>query len=123
QWSDQTVCRRNVAEVHRQRLHIEDQIEEHLQTRNLLTRERRRAINQARFDIARGAWRYDPASAAAIIRQVNRSEPGFIPPGDAAPPRYRALYRLLGFSVSERLADWRRTLVGTIDTARSRRRA
>lgn len=123
QWSDQTVCRRNLSEVHRQRLRIEDRLEKHLRAHGLLTPERGRAINQARFEVARSAWRYDCAFAGEIMRQVHRSDPSFVPNGAAAPPRYRALYRLLGFTMSERLAEWRRTLAGTISSVGSKRRA
>ncbi len=105
QWSDGTVCKRNVPLVHEKRLEIEDALEAHLRDTGALTPERLRAINQARFEIARGMWRYDRSAARALMRKVRAADPAFIPAGQAAPPAYQKVYRLLGFAAAERVAE------------------
>src|SRR5208337_516 len=63
QWTTETVCRRDISEVHRRRLEIEQRLEDHLREKKQLTSERLRAINQARFETARIAWQYDSSLA------------------------------------------------------------
>jgi glycosyltransferase involved in cell wall biosynthesis len=112
QWGDHTISKRDIAEVHRQRLDIERSIEAFLLSRNALTSARLHAINQARFETARLAWQYDPGVATEIMKQVETSEPTFRPePGPAAPTRYRVALRMLGFRGAQRLADWARGLL------------
>ncbi len=101
QWSDQTVCKRNIPEVHRQRLKIESMLEEFLHKNAQLTPQRIRAINQARFEIARSAWQYDPSLASEIMQKVGAVDPGFRPSGASAPPRYRIIFRVFGFYFAE----------------------
>lgn len=108
QWGEHTVCKRDKPEVHRRRLEIEQRMEEFLRERNELTRERLWAINQARFEMARLVWQYDPVVAQEIIRTIKRSQPGFMPGGDAAPVRYQVMYRLFGFENAEKLAVMKR---------------
>src|SRR5262249_16897785 len=109
QWSDQTVSKRNITEVHQRRLDIEQRAEDFLRTADELTDERLNAINQARFEIARSAWHYDLGLASKIMAQVQESEPGFAPKaGPAAPARYRLALRILGFRTAQSLADWTR---------------
>jgi glycosyltransferase involved in cell wall biosynthesis len=105
QWSDDTVCKRDVPEVHRRRLEIEQRLEDHLRQNNLLTPERQRAISQARFETARAAWRYDVDLACGIMEQVRRGNPEFLPSGQAAPRPYRMAFQILGFAAAERIAD------------------
>jgi glycosyltransferase involved in cell wall biosynthesis len=112
QWSDSTVCRRDISEVHRQRLAIEDRLEAHLKGKNLLTTSRRNAINQARFEVARIAWEYDPAFSSAVMRTVRQSQPSFRPTGAAAPWTYRVCYRYLGFARAQNISSGRRRLFG-----------
>jgi hypothetical protein len=104
QWSDDTVCKKDITEVHRRRLKIEQSIEDHLREKNQLTAERLNAINQARFEIARGAWRYDSKFAQDLIEQVLKLDPKFSPQGPAAPAHYRLVFHSLGFRSAERLA-------------------
>jgi hypothetical protein len=104
QWSDQTVCKRNIREVHRRRLEIEQKLEEHLASTGQLTPRRRRAISQARFEIARTAWQYDRSFAAEIMQEVRKSDPNFSPTGDAAPSHYKLAFRAFGFNFAEGLA-------------------
>ena len=108
QWSDQTVCKRDLREVHRRRLKIEQEAEDYLKKVGQLTPARLSAINQGRFEIARIAWRYDQALAQGIMATVQRSHPEFIPVGNAAPWHYQLAWRLLGFPRAQQLADWRR---------------
>jgi glycosyltransferase involved in cell wall biosynthesis len=103
-WSVETVCKRDISEVHRRRLKIEQRLEDHLRDKRQLTLARLRAISQARFEIARTVWQYDQNLAGKIIDQIRRSDPKFIPTDPAAPRRYRWIYRCLGFQSAERLA-------------------
>ena len=112
QWSQQTVCTRDVPELHRRRLAIEDAAETHLRQCGELTQPRQHAINQARFEVARIAWQYAPQLAADIMRDVRQSDQRFVPGGPAAPPHYRLAFQLLGFRGAQRVADWRRRWVG-----------
>ena len=109
QWSEDTVCKRDVGEVHRRRLEIEQQAEDFLRLRGELTAERRWAINQARFEMARIAWQYDPQFAGEVLQSIRCSQPGFRPSGRAAPLHYRLVYNLFGFEAAERLASLRRS--------------
>jgi glycosyltransferase involved in cell wall biosynthesis len=104
QWSTETVCRRNISEVHSRRLEIEQRLENHLREKGQLTWERLRAINQARFEIARIAWQYDPNLAGEIMDQVRSLDPKFSPIGAAAPAHYRVVFHSLGFQAAEGLA-------------------
>lgn len=113
QWSQTTVCKKNIPEVHRQRLAIEQRMEEFLGGRGLLTHERRHAINEARLEMARSIWQYDPNFASEIVSTVLASEPNFRPSVSAATPyHYRMALRILGFRAAERLADLSRLILG-----------
>jgi glycosyltransferase involved in cell wall biosynthesis len=117
QWSNETVCKRDIPEVHRRRLEIEQRLEDHLRETNQLTSERLRAINQARFQIARLVWQYDAHSARDIVDQVQRLDTTFLPTGAAAPAHYRLAFRLLGFGATERIASAVRKRIRHLDAA------
>jgi len=104
QWSNETVCKRDISEVHSRRLQIEQRLEDHLRRKGQLTLERLRAINQARFEIARIAWQYNESYASEIMDQVQSLDPKFSPTGAAAPAHYRMVFHSLGFPAAERLA-------------------
>jgi len=108
QWSNVTLCKKDLREVHRRRLEIVQLAEDHLRENNQLTSERLRAINQGRFEIARAVWQYQEAFANDIMRAVRKGQPLFIPCGTAAPARYRLMYRSFGFAQAERIAKWMR---------------
>lgn len=108
QWSDETVCKRNIPEVHRRRLEIEQRLEEFLSRTEQLTPERQRAVSQARFEIARIAWQYDRSFAVKIMKEVKEADPTFSPSGEAAPTHYKFVLRACGFSFAEGLAAARR---------------
>ena len=118
QWGEHTVCKRDIAEVRRRRLEIEQRAEEFLQECCELAPDRRWAINQARFEIARLTWQSDRNWAALIIAQILESQPDFMPQGTAASGVYQTVYRLAGFDCAERLAFWRRQIVRSIARAR-----
>jgi hypothetical protein len=104
QWSDQTLCKRDISEVHRRRLEIECNLEEFLRKINQLTPKRLRAISQARFEMARVAWQYDSSFAKGIMEEVNKKDPDFLPAGNAAPRHYKIVFRTFGFHFAESLA-------------------
>jgi len=109
QWGEHTVCKRDVPEVHRRRLEIEQRVEEFLRTNGKLTRARLHAVNLARFEIARSEWQFNEGFAGEIVGRIYNTEPGFVPDDTpAAPHRYRVALRLLGFRRTERLALWLR---------------
>jgi glycosyltransferase involved in cell wall biosynthesis len=112
--SNETVSKRNRAELRRRRLEIKERMELFLRSRGELTRPRLHALNQARFEIARGAWLEDPAEARKIVDAIEQCEPGFIPEPPAARGRYCLIYRTLGFSAAERIAACTRVLTSRI---------
>ena len=85
--------------------------EDFLRMQSELTADRLWAINQARFEIARIAWLYDSDFAADIVATIRHSQPDFVPGGAAGRFLYRLLYRTVGFSAAERLAECKRTLL------------
>lgn len=111
QWSVETLCRKNVPEVHRQRLAIERRLEDHLRAEGQLTAGRLSAINEARFEMARMAWLYSRSAALDIIRTIRRSQPDFVPRGATAPRLYRFFFRVLGFHGAEIVAGMRRAVI------------
>lgn len=110
QWSETTTCKRDKRETYRRRLEIKERMEKSLEGKGELTAERREALNQARFECARGVQSFDKSWAAQIVRRVRLSDPSFVPRGSAAPFAYRVVYRAFGFAVTEGVARWRRLL-------------
>lgn len=108
QWSDGTLWQRDRAKTRQRRLAIVREAEAFLQRHGQLSVERLRAINEGRFECARMAWLESADEALGIIAEIDRSQPGFVPGGAAAPLSYRFMYRWLGFGATETLADWRR---------------
>jgi glycosyltransferase involved in cell wall biosynthesis len=108
-WSEQTVSNRDRAKVRKRRLEILEESENFLRERGQLTEPRLRAINQARFEIARVTWPHEPGVATEIVDTIVQSYPAF-QPGAPIPLSYRACYRVLGFQKAERIAAWRRRI-------------
>ncbi|MGD9657294.1 MAG: glycosyltransferase [Methylocystis sp.] len=109
-WSADTLCHKDDCEVRRRRRAILADEEAHLRGAGELTATRLQAINQARFEMARLAWRQDRSAAMAIFEDILAADRRFAPlgsqPGGHHPPLiYRALYRLLGFVVAETVAE------------------
>src|SRR5258707_608821 len=94
--------------MRRRRMEIKRRAEEHLLSRRELTPERRWAINMGRFELARSAWQHDHWEARQIMEIIRRSQPDFIPTGIVAPAAYRLFFRLMGFRLTETLADFQR---------------
>lgn len=109
-WGENTLWRRNVPEVHRRRLEIEQRAEDFLHSTDVMTPQRQHAINMGRFETARIVWQYNRKFAKAIARKIHSTEPTFTPKGLAAPQGYQMAVRLFGFAAAETLADWRRQL-------------
>jgi glycosyltransferase involved in cell wall biosynthesis len=108
QWSSETTCHSNIAEVHRRRLEIEQAAEDYLRLTQQLTSMRLRAISQARFETARSAWQYDSAFAYRILEKLHEVDPNFQPVGPAARLAYRLAFQWLGFKKTETLAAKKR---------------
>jgi len=114
-WSEGTVCHRDKPQTRRQRLAILDRGEAFLRAAGDFTPARQSAFSMSRFQMARMTWPEDRAEAMRIVDALLQSEPGFRPlrnqPGGHHPPAsYRMLWRLAGFSVAERAAEWSRFL-------------
>ena len=118
QWSDQTVCTKNVPEVHRRRMAITDAAETHLNETSVMTAERQYAINMGRFETARSAWQYDRSYARQLVQKIWETDRGFVPTGPAAPKSYQLMLRALGFPLTEAIAGWRRSFMGQGGEAR-----
>ncbi|WP_071191346.1 glycosyltransferase [Trichormus sp. NMC-1] len=108
QWSESTVCKKDKSKNYRERLNITDQLEEFLESIGELTESRQLAINQARFECARIIWLSNPDWANKVIHQIKMKQKNFIPQGNYAPQTYRLTYKIFGFSVAEKMADWKR---------------
>lgn len=124
-WSADTLCHRDDGEVRRQRRAILAAEEAHLRVAGELTATRLQAINQARFEMARLAWRKDRSAAMAIVQDILAADRRFVPlgnqPGGHHPPlTYRALYRLLGFAAAETVAERVHTLRARLALRRAR---
>lgn len=114
QWSDQTLCKRDIKLVHTRRLMIEQRLEDFLLSRGELGPQRLFAINLARFEIARAAWTYDRRRSVGLVRQIFAADKWFSPRGDAAPLAYRLVFHALGFRTAETIGEavrgiWSRT--------------
>jgi GT2 family glycosyltransferase len=107
-WSELTVCRKDPSETYRRRLQIKDKIEQHLEAKSQLTQLRQDAINQSRLECARIIWNFDPGWAANRVNKIHVRNPDFTPSGSKIPKIYRFLYKILGFSGVEQLAQIKR---------------
>jgi hypothetical protein len=98
-------------------MEIQARLEEHLRSHSQLTPERQQAINEARFNLAREAWRYDSLRSMSILKVIERSQPGFIP--RQLPWAYAVLYHLLGFRGAQVIVNWRRAMLSAWRRART----
>jgi len=101
-----TLSTSNPAKVRTERRKIETRLQTHLAATGQLTPLRQRAIDQARFEMARTAWPVDPQEAKEIYSEISNKR--FRPTGDAAPMAYQIAYFLGGFGFAERIAAFRR---------------
>jgi len=111
QWSESTLCKKDISKTQEQRLLIKDRLENYLKQQGLLTLERQHAINQSRFECARMIWLKDQQWAETLVGKIRSTETDFIPSGAAAPKFYQFAYRLFGFSAAEQIAELRRSLL------------
>ena len=114
QWGEHTLSKRDMSAVWKARLQIEKNIEDYLRKQNKLSPGRLWAINMARFEMARAAWHSDRVESKKIYRLIESSQPGFKPYGMAAPTLYRFVHNQLGFEQAEKIAGWRRNVLGII---------
>jgi glycosyltransferase involved in cell wall biosynthesis len=113
-WKKETVSRKEPQKTLQNRLQIEDRIEEYLKAHKQLNRARSDAINQARFECARLLWNYDRDAAIKVISKIKLSSPRFKPSPKMVPTTYIFLYKILGFPLSERIAQSKRSLLKSI---------
>ncbi|HEY9698673.1 MAG TPA: glycosyltransferase [Trichocoleus sp.] len=111
QWSESTLCKKDISKTQHQRLLIKEQLEQYLSDRDQLTPERQHAINQARFECARMLWLSNPEWAGQVIAKIRSTETDFVPSGAAAPKFYQLIYRWFGFLMAEQVAKLKRSLV------------
>jgi glycosyltransferase involved in cell wall biosynthesis len=111
QWSDETICRKDLGKVHHYQTIVRERIYEHLSSNGELTPERLDGICQGHFETARLMWSYAPDKAAALSKIITRLNPSFIPKGPAAPPLYRKVFRTFGFATAEKVAGMKRKLL------------
>jgi hypothetical protein len=111
QWSDATVCRKDVPNTYRHRLAITRRAEAFMREQGLLTPARRAALDRAYLACARIIWTFDRPWAASIMQHVDAVHAGrFEPPSNQVPAAYRWLYRAVGFAGAERVAAWKRAI-------------
>lgn len=109
-WSEGTLWRANLARICGLRARILARAEQHLAETGQLTRARRDAIAVGRLDCARELYGRNRPLALALARTAKRAHPTFrLPSGSSFPKSYRAMYHLVGFSASERLASLSRS--------------
>ncbi len=77
-----------------------------------MSAERSSTINQAKLEVARGAWKHDRQFARDIIEEIHRNEAKFRPGSAGSRMRYswayKVTYSLLGFDIAENLARFTR---------------
>jgi hypothetical protein len=112
QWSEATVCRRNVPLVHEKRMEIVLMVRDFLISHEMLTGSRRDAICQAAFETARSAYAYSPKRSDELYAFIKTESPGFRPTGPAAAPGFLRMASLCGYSRAERIAGLKRRLLG-----------
>ncbi len=103
QWTTDSVCRRDPRQLHQRTLEILQKERAFLDEREELTTDRLNAINQMRFTMARGIWKYDRCAAAKIVADVRQLQPDFRPDSRGCKLSYRILYRCFGFATAEQV--------------------
>lgn len=108
QWSEETVCKKDVSKVHHFQTIIRHEAEAYLKQNKVLTPQRQRAFSQGHFETARMMWLYDKTKAEELMAETLQRDPTFIPTGSAAPSSYRFFFKWLGFPRAESIAAWKR---------------
>ena len=109
-WCSGTVTYRKIAEIYRDRLNVQNDIESHLDSIGQLTPERKEAISQARFEYARRLYTWDKQWAVQVAATVRDKDPSFQPSKQVAPGFYRQAYKMLGFAGAEAIAAAKRQI-------------
>jgi glycosyltransferase involved in cell wall biosynthesis len=105
------ITRNSHEEFERQRLHILERIEAHLDNCSKLTPARRQAVNDARHELARKLWGRHRQFATDTYQRILASDPRFLPSvTPASPPLYLIAFRVLGFGPAQILASYTRGL-------------
>ncbi|MDV3351378.1 glycosyltransferase [Leptothoe sp. LEGE 181152] len=107
-WCSGTVTRRSALEIYRDRLDVQEAIEKYLLSTGQLTQARKDAIYQARFEYARRIYSWNRQWAAQVAKAIKDSEPNFEPSSQIAPGLYQKLYKAVGFTGAEFIADVKR---------------
>lgn len=107
-WCSGTVTHRNTFEMYRDRLGIQQMIENYLSSTGQLTEVKQDAINQARFEYARRIYLFDKKWAIQIASSIKNQNSSFEPCKNIAPWLYRLTYKIIGFVGSEYLAQIKR---------------
>ena len=102
-WSEDTLCRKDPANVVQVRTELLERMRDWLKSKGTITDAHRIAIGQACFEMARTWARFDLEKASAYHRARN-SVDSIRVVGPAAPLSYRMIYHLLGFARTERIA-------------------
>jgi GT2 family glycosyltransferase len=102
-WSEQTLCRKDPIQLAEVRTQLYQNHVDWMRERHLLREYHLSLAGRAFFEMGRTLARYDLPRAARYHRQKKRA--GLIHlSGPAAPLSYRAIYRVLGFSLAEKVA-------------------
>jgi glycosyltransferase involved in cell wall biosynthesis len=102
-WSEETLCRKDPVQLAEVRTQLFQNHVDWMRARGLLREEHLSLAGRAFFEMGRTLARYDLPRAARYHQQKKRA--GLIHlSGPAAPLSYRAVYRVLGFSLAEKVA-------------------
>ncbi|NQU95339.1 MAG: glycosyltransferase [Candidatus Omnitrophica bacterium] len=107
---EKTLSRKDPLKTIKERMRITNTLENWLYSHSMLDPKRQETINISRFECARKAYESDKKLADALIKKIKQSNSAFIPSGNAAPPAYRLLYRMFGFSVAESIGIVKRKI-------------
>ncbi len=106
-WSEDTLCRKNPAQVIQVRAGLIAEMLDWLTSENRLLPEHEEAARRVLFESARSLAVHDP-DAAVRFHDEWKNRGLIAPSGPAAPALYRLLYQTLGFPFAERIARLRR---------------
>lgn len=109
-WCSGTVMRRSVLEIYHDRLDVQAAIATHLLSIGQLTQERKEAVYQAKFEYARRIYTWDKQWAIRVANEIRTHEPDFVPSRQVAPGLYQNLYKTIGFSGAEYVANVKRKI-------------
>ena len=107
-WTDCSVSTKNIARLHKQRLKIEQSLEDFLRSNRELTSGRLAAMTRSDLNSYDLRGMTIGSFAVNIIDTIKASQPTFAPASPAARFRYRLIYKTLGFQMAQRLAQKQR---------------